>query len=92
MRVKFSQNSIKFINKINEKDRERIRDKIQTLLKSIEEQGIIPFKELDIKRLSGSWIGFMRLRIGKVRVILTVDIEKDDLFIYEIDFRGDIYK
>jgi len=92
MRIKFSRNAKKFIDKINEKDRERIQSKIKSLLQSIEEHGIIPFKELDIKKLSGTWVGFLRLRIGKIRVIFKIDIETDEIGICEIDFRGQSYR
>jgi mRNA-degrading endonuclease RelE of RelBE toxin-antitoxin system len=32
------------------------------------------------------------MRVGKIRIIFTVDIEQDELQIYDIGFRGDIYK
>ncbi len=56
------------------------------------EEGIIPFRELNIKKLKGEWRGFYRMRLGKIRVISRIDIEKDKLIIYEIDYRGDAYK
>ncbi len=92
MTIKFSRNAIKFLDKITEKDKERIRQKIKTLVLSIEEQGIIPFRELDIKKLSGEWSEFFRMRIGRMRIIFKIDREKDDFLVYEIDFRGDVYK
>jgi len=78
--------------KLDEKDKERIRLKLKTLLATIESQGIIPFKELDIKRLEGDWKGFLRMRIAQIRVILRIDKENDVLLVYEIDHRGDVYK
>ncbi|GCL42956.1 type II toxin-antitoxin system RelE family toxin [Dolichospermum planctonicum] len=62
------------------------------LLNSVEESGLVPSGELDIKTLEGEWQGFLRMRVGKIRIIFTVDIEQDELQIYEIGFRGDIYK
>ncbi len=91
MRVKVSRSAVKFIEKITEKDKDRIRQKIKTLVLAIEEQGIIPFREMDIKKLSGDWVGFFRMRVGKMRVIFRIDKEKDELWVYEIDFRGDVY-
>ncbi|WNZ43842.1 hypothetical protein Q2T42_18545 [Leptolyngbya boryana CZ1] len=32
------------------------------------------------------------MRAGKVRVIFTIDTEADELQVYDIDFRGNIYK
>ncbi|NIT55764.1 MAG: type II toxin-antitoxin system RelE/ParE family toxin [Aliifodinibius sp.] len=92
MRIKFSRSAVKFVEKLKGKDQERIRRKISTLTSAIENQGIIPFKELDIKKLSGDWTGYFRMRIGKLRIIFRIDKENEQLLVYEIDFRGDIYK
>jgi hypothetical protein len=53
---------------------------------------VIPFNDLDIKNLKGEWQGFSRMRVGKVRVVFKVDAEADELQIYDIDFRGNVYK
>ncbi|MEN6439163.1 MAG: type II toxin-antitoxin system RelE/ParE family toxin [Syntrophobacter sp.] len=92
MRVRFHNRAIKFLEKLDEKDKERIRLKLKSLVGTIEEQGVIPFKELDVKRLEGDWHGFLRMRLGKMRVIFQIDKEEDILFVYEINYRGDIYK
>ncbi|WP_269086997.1 type II toxin-antitoxin system RelE family toxin [Moorena bouillonii] len=42
--------------------------------------------------MKGNWEGFYRLRIGKVRVIFTVDLTLADIEIYTIGFRGNVYK
>ncbi|SPF33081.1 conserved hypothetical protein [Syntrophobacter sp. SbD1] len=34
----------------------------------------------------------MRIRLGKIRVIFRIDKEEDVLLVYEIDYRGDVYK
>jgi mRNA interferase RelE/StbE len=59
---------------------------------AIEQQGIIPFTELDIKKMRGEWEGFYRLRVGKIRVILTVNFDSSELEVYAIGARGDVYK
>lgn len=92
MIIKFSKNAVKFLEKLTERDKEKIRLKIKLLVTSIEEEGILPFRKMDIKKLEGNWKGFMRLRIGKSRVIFRIDKDKDEIYIYEIDFRGDVYK
>jgi mRNA interferase RelE/StbE len=53
---------------------------------------MIPFNELDIKSLKGDWKGFLRMRVGKVRIIFRIDAEADRLQVHDIDFRGNIYK
>jgi len=92
MRVRFHSRAVKFLEKLEEKDKERIRLKLKFLVSTIEAQGIIPFKELDVKRLEGEWKGFLRMRLGKVRVIFRIDKEENVLLVYEIDHRGDVYK
>jgi len=61
------------------------------LLSSAEEQSVIPFTELDIKQMKGEWEGYYRLRIGKVRLIFTVDMTSGDIEVYTIGNRGDVY-
>jgi mRNA interferase RelE/StbE len=92
MELNFSKNALKFLKKLSDKDTEKVRNKILQLLNSVEESGLVPSGELDIKTLEGEWQGFLRMRVGKIRIIFTVDIEQDELQIYEIGFRGDIYK
>ncbi len=92
MKIKFSKSALKFIEKLKEREKEKVRLKLKSLFISLEEQGIIPFKELDIKKLDGKWYGFFRMRIGKIRVIFKIDKENQLLLVYEIDFRGSIYK
>ena len=41
---------IKFLDKLDKKDKERVRLKFKSLVSSVEAQGIIPFRELDIKQ------------------------------------------
>lgn len=92
MKVRFHHRAVKFLEKLDEKEKERIRLKLRSLVAAIEGQGIIPFKELDVKRLEGEWKGFLRMRIGRVRVIFRIEKQDDVLLVYEIDYRGDVYK
>ena len=59
MKVKFSKNAIKFLNALSTTEQERIREKLKILVLSIEENGSIPFQELDIKNLKGEWKSFI---------------------------------
>jgi len=34
---------------------------------------------------------FSRIRVGRIRVIFQIVKERDEIFIYEINFRGNIY-
>ncbi|QLE57113.1 type II toxin-antitoxin system RelE/ParE family toxin [Nostoc sp. TCL26-01] len=92
MAIKFRKNAIKFLEKANIEETDKIQEKLNQLLIIIEEQGIIPFTELDIKKMKGDWEGFYRLRLGKIRIIFTVTIDSGEIEIYTIGMRGDVYK
>jgi mRNA interferase RelE/StbE len=92
MAIKFRKKAIKFLDKANPEDVENIRQQINQIVIALEEQGIIPFTEIDIKKMKGNWDGFYRLRIGKNRIIFTVNIDTKDIEIYTIGTRGDVYK
>jgi mRNA interferase RelE/StbE len=92
LKVKFSDSSIKFLESITDKEKKRVKERIKLLGKHITEFNMLPFKEMDIKNLSGIWEGFLRLRVGKIRVIFKYNREDKELLVYGIDFRGNIYK
>lgn len=49
-------------------------------------------ENLDIKKLKGKWEGFYRIKSGKIRILLSIDIDADTLYIERVGFRGDVYK
>lgn len=92
MAIRFRKQAIKFIEKADSETISSIQEKLNQLLMSVETQSLIPFTELDIKQMKGDWEGFYRLRVGKVRLIFTIDTEVCQVEIYSIGNRGDIYK
>ena len=78
------------MQKVPPDDVVRIQLQLNRLLTSMEEQGIIPFTELDIKKMRGDWEGFYRIRIGKIRVIFTLTANSKDIEVFKIGFRGDV--
>ena len=92
MSLKFRKSAIKFIESADSETTANIRQKLNQLVSSVENQSIIPFNDLDIKKMKGNWEGYYRLRIGKIRVIFLVDLTSGDIEIYNIGFRGDVYK
>lgn len=93
MEVQFSKRAVKYLKKLDAKTAERVREKILQLLSMLEVEGVIPFTELDIKKLKGQWEGYFRLRVGQIRVIFTlVREELEILLIYDINVRGSIYE
>ena len=47
---------------------------------------------IDLRKLSGEWEGYYRLRKGRLRIIFEIDKTDRVLFVDRIDFRGDVYK
>jgi mRNA interferase RelE/StbE len=92
MELTSSKSALKFLKKLSTKELEKIQTKLLYLLNSVEESGLVPFNELDIKTLDGEWQGFLRMRIGKIRVVFTIDAERDEIQVYEINFRSSIYQ
>jgi len=40
--------------------------------------------------MKGDWEGFYRLRIGKTRIIFTVNIDLGEIEVYTIGMRGEV--
>jgi len=91
MKILFSKQAIKFIEKIELKEKNKILHKISKVLKNIRINGYLKNEDLDIKVLRGEWYPAKRLRIGSYRVIFHIDRDKDQLQVLVIDNRGDIY-
>ena len=53
MVVKFRKQAIKFLQKASDEDVARIQGALRQLIITVEEQGIIPFNDLDIKKMRG---------------------------------------
>jgi mRNA-degrading endonuclease RelE of RelBE toxin-antitoxin system len=49
-------------------------------------------ENLDVKKMKGKWEGFYRIRSGKIRLILSFDVDAATLYVDRIGFRGDVYK
>jgi mRNA interferase RelE/StbE len=92
MRVNFHNNAIKFLEKCPNNDKEKIKVKIKQLVDYYQGIGLTNYHDLKVKNLEGVWKGFRRLRIGKIRIIYFIDKTNEELLIYEIDYRGDVYK
>jgi mRNA interferase RelE/StbE len=92
IKLKLSKSAIKFLDNLSQKEQIKIKQKLKYLVERINDSNNIPFQELNIKTLTGDWKGYLRLRIGKIRVIFRINPIDNELFIYEIDYRGGVYK
>jgi mRNA interferase RelE/StbE len=92
MVVNFRKQAFKFLQKSSPNQVAEIRDQLNQIDIAIELQSVIPFTELDIKKMKGDWAGYYRLRIGDIRVIFSVDEKTGNIDVYRIGSRGDVYK
>lgn len=86
-RIHTSKNAEKFLEK-NKLSKGEIFELVERAIRYFRGEQT----SLDIRKLKGKWTGFYRIRRGKVRIIAEFDFENLNVFIEEIDFRGNIYK
>jgi mRNA-degrading endonuclease RelE of RelBE toxin-antitoxin system len=79
------------LKKLNSNSRQTVIAKIGILKTCLETQKVYPPEELDIKKLKGELKSFSRIRVGKIRIIFQIQADTETIFIYNINFRGNIY-
>ncbi|MEK7852745.1 MAG: hypothetical protein AAB243_03005 [Planctomycetota bacterium] len=86
-KIEISNQTDKFIKRENIDDNELLSliQKFINYLKGEDEN-------INIKKLKGKWLGFYRIRFGRVRIILKVNFKCKVIFIDRMDYRGDVYK
>lgn len=89
--IAFKKDVLKFLTKQESRVQERIRESLRAFLVCLD-KGIMPQSEADIKWLKGKRKGFMRMRIGKIRILFTMEASLQKITIYAINYRGDAYK
>lgn len=85
--IDLSKNSLNFL-KSNKLTEDVIIDKIRLAIRKFKGENV----NVDIKKLSGEWEGFYRIRAGKLRIIVEFQFEKYRAYIEEIDWRGNVYR
>jgi mRNA interferase RelE/StbE len=91
MKIKLSKSADKFLTRLDSSNQKAVITKIGILKTCLETQKIYPPEELDIKKLKGDLSGFSRIRVGKIRIIFQIRREMNEIFIYDINYRGNIY-
>ena len=86
-KIHYTSLAEKFIQK-QKIERNTITETILKTLKFLAGENL----NIDIKKLKGEWRGFYRIRQGKLRIILSINFEKQEVVVKRIDFRGSIYK
>ncbi len=85
-RIEYSRDADKFIKKQN--IRVEVTGELKKFLIKMQGGNV----NLNLKKLTGDWAGYFRLRKGKLRVIFEINKIEKNLFIEKVDFRGDVYK
>jgi len=86
-KIDFSKDSLKFLEQNNLKE-DIVIDKIKLVLRKFKGENV----NVNIKKLSGKWEGFYRIRSGKLRIILEFQFENYRVYIERIDWRGSVYQ
>ena len=86
-RIDFSASSLKFLKK-NNLEENFIIDKIQLTLRKFKGENV----NINVKKLSGEWEGFYRIRSGRLRIIVEFQFEQNRAYIEEVDWWGNVYK
>lgn len=86
-RIGISRDAEKFLQK-NQLSKTEVFELIERAIRYFQGEDI----NIDIKRLTGKWIGFYRIRRGKIRIITEFNFENSFVFIEQIDWRGNVYK
>jgi mRNA interferase RelE/StbE len=79
------RNAAKYLQRLPEE----IRERIKKTLKRLEES---PLEQSGVKNMVGEWAGYHRIRIGKIRIIFWFDEKEDIVYVDYIGPRGDVYK
>lgn len=85
--IGFSRQAEKFLKQHHLPDSFAI-EPIRKVLKRLQGEVVA----INIKHLVGKWEGCFRIRIGKNRIIFSINFEKQTVLIEVIDNRGGAYK
>jgi mRNA interferase RelE/StbE len=65
-----------------------VRNALKKFLQAMKGESV----NLDLTKLLGNWKGYYRIRIGKIRIIFDISKVSREIFVEEVDHRGDVYK
>ncbi|MFH0975083.1 MAG: hypothetical protein V1874_04785 [Spirochaetota bacterium] len=85
--VDYSKDADKFLSK-NPNLKNSIKSEIKKFIRKISGETV----SIGFKRLHGEWAGYCRIRKGKVRILLKINDKEKNIIVFNIDFRGDVYK
>jgi mRNA interferase RelE/StbE len=90
-KIRIHRKALKFLEELPGYKRSLIEERLRELLEALG-RGILPYRRLDIRKLRGEWKGFLRMRVGDIRIIFKIDFDTKIIYIYHIHYRGKAYK
>ncbi len=85
--ISWSKESVLFLDK-NALSETAIIDVLRKAKEKLEGKDV----NVNVKKLEGQWKPFLRIRMGKIRVIAEFNFSKHQIYIHQIDYRGNVYK
>jgi len=85
--IDFHSRALKFL-KTSKISQNEIVEVIKKALRKFQGEDV----NIDIAKLKGKWLGFHRIKIGKLRIIAEFNFDKKRVYIEVIDWRGEAYK
>jgi len=86
--IGFSRQAEKFLAKQHLPDKFVITRVLKALKKLFHESE----ESVDIRKLSGAWTGYYRIRSGDIRIIFSFNAHERRVFIEVVDYRGGAYR
>ncbi len=87
-KVGFSKQSDQFLETNEKLSREKVFGLIVRVIQKFRGEKV----NVDVKKLTGLWEGFYRVRKGRLRIIVAFHFEKHEAHVEVIDWRGNVYK
>jgi len=85
--IDFHGRALKFL-RTNKIPQNEILEVIKKALRKFQGEDV----NIDISKLKGKWLGFHRIKIGKLRIVAEFNFDKKRVYIEVIDWRGRAYK
>ncbi len=87
-KINFSRDADYFLQKNHALSREDILALVTQTIKLFTGEDV----NVNVKKLKGEWLGFYRIKKGRVRVIASFDFDNFSVFVERVDWRGNVYK
>lgn len=85
MKVVVHRRAARYLKRLPADQKEKIKDRLLSLAED-------PLSYPGLQPMQGRWAGYQRIRIGNLRVILTIDRDASTIYVDHVGPRTDVYK